>query len=103
MIKNPSDTHAIQRHFKDVNSLLMNVVDSLSRSGNPLVSTAIQDITRISQSLLLLEQSVGDQMKLKQSQLRALMSVGQVINSSLGLRRVLEGVMDFLILLVRGE
>jgi len=103
MTKNPSDSYAIQRHFKDVNSLLMNVVDSLSRSGNPLVSTVIQDITRVSQSLLLLEQSVGDQMKLKQSQLRALMSVGQVINSSLGLRRVLEEVMDSLISLMHAE
>ena len=103
MVKGPSDSFAIQRQFKDVNALLMNVVDSLSRSGNPLVSTAIQDITRISQSLLLLEQSVGDQLKLKQSQLRALMSVGQVINSSLGLRRVLEEVMDSLISLMHAE
>ena len=103
MIKSPSDSHAIQRQFKDVNTLLMNVVDSLSRSGNPLVSTVIQDITRVSQSLLLLEQSVGDQMKLKQSQLRALMSVGQVINSSMGLRRVLEEVMDSLISLMHAE
>ena len=103
MIKNPSDIHAIQRHFKDVNSLLMNVVDSLSRSGNPIVSTALQDITKVSQSLLMLEQSVGDQLKLKQSQLRALMSVGQVINSSLGLRQVLEEVMDSLISLMRAE
>ena len=103
MTKSPSDSYAIQRHFKEVNTLLMNVVDSLSRSGNPLVSTVIQDITRISQSLLLLEQSVGDQMKLKQSQLRALMSVGQVINSSMGLRRVLEEVMDSLISLIHAE
>jgi putative nucleotidyltransferase with HDIG domain len=103
MVKSPSDSYAIQRHFKDVNALLMNVVDSLSRSGNPIVSTAIQDITRVSQSLLLLEQSVSDQMKLKQSQLRALMSVGQVINSSLGLRRVLEEVMDSLISLMHAE
>jgi putative nucleotidyltransferase with HDIG domain len=103
MVKSPSDSYAIQRQFRDVNTLLMNVVDSLSRSGNPLVSTTIQDITRISQSLLLLEQSVGDQMKLKQSQLRALMSVGQVINSSLGLRRVLEEVMDSLISLMHAE
>jgi putative nucleotidyltransferase with HDIG domain len=95
--------HAIQRHFKDVNVLLMNVVDSLSRSGNPIVSTALQEITRVSQSLLMLEQSVSDQLKLKQSQLRALMSVGQVINSSLGLRRVLEEVMDSLISLMRAE
>ncbi|HJR81068.1 MAG TPA: HD domain-containing phosphohydrolase [Anaerolineales bacterium] len=103
MIKNPSDLHAVQRHFKDVNALLMNVVDGLSRSGNPIVSTAIQDITRVSQTLLMLEQSVNDQLKLKQSQLRALMSVGQVINSSLGLRRVLEEVMDSLISLMRAE
>jgi putative nucleotidyltransferase with HDIG domain len=93
----------IQRHFKDVNTMLMNVVDGLSRSGNPIVSTALQDITRISQSLLMLEQSVNDQLKLKQSQLRALMSVGQVINSSLGLRQVLEEVMDSLISLMRAE
>ena len=103
MVKSPTDSYAIQRQFRDVNTLLMNVVDSLSRSGNPLVSTAIQDITRISQSLLVLEQSVGDQLKLKQSQLRALMSVGQVINSSLVLRRVLEEVMDSLISLMHAE
>ena len=103
IIKGPTDSYAIQRHFKDVNTLLMNVVDSLSRSGNPIVSTAIQDITRVSQSLLLLEQSVGDQIKLQQSQLRALMSVGQVINSSLGLKRVLEEVMDSLISLMHAE
>lgn len=103
MIKSPSDSYALQRHFKEVNALLMNVVDSLSRSGNPIVSTAIQDITRVSQSLLMLEQSVSDQMKLKQSQLRALMSVGQVINSPMGLRRVLEEVMDSLISLMHAE
>jgi putative nucleotidyltransferase with HDIG domain len=103
MIKSPPDVQTVQRQFKGINSLLMNVVDSLSRSGNPIVSTALQDITRVSQSLLLLEQSVSDQLKLKESQLRALMSVGQVINSSLGLRRVLEEVMDSLISLMRAE
>lgn len=103
MIKTPSDAYTIQRQFKDVNMMLMNVVDSLSRSGNPIVSTAIQDITRVSQTLLMLEQNIGDQLKLKQSQLRALMSVGQVINSSLGLQRVLEEVMDSLISLMRAE
>jgi len=103
MIKSPSDTHIVQRHFKDINFLLMNVVDSLSRSGNPIMSTAIQDITRVSQSLLMLEQSVGDQLKSRQSQLVALMNVGQMINSSLGLNRVLEEVMDSLIALMRAE
>ncbi|HUE97648.1 MAG TPA: HD domain-containing phosphohydrolase [Anaerolineales bacterium] len=103
MITSLSDTHTIQRQFKGISTLLMNVVDSLSRSGNPIVSTALQDITHVSQSLLMLEQSVSDQLKLRQSQLRALMSVGQVINSSLGLRRVLEEVMDSLISLMHAE
>jgi putative nucleotidyltransferase with HDIG domain len=93
----------IQRHFKDINYLLMNVVDGLSRSGNPIVSTAIQDITRVTQSLLMLEQSVTDQLKLRQSQLGALMNVGQMVNSSLGLKRVLEEVMDSLIALMHAE
>ena len=101
--KSPTDAGAIQQQFKGINTLLMNVVDSLSRSGNPIMSTALQDITHISQSLLILEQNVSDQLKLKQSQLRALMSVGQMINSSKGLRRVLEEVMDSLISLMRAE
>ena len=103
MIKNPTDAYSIQRQIKGINTMLMNVVDSLSRSGNPIVSTALQDITHVSQSLLLLEQTISDQLKLKESQLRALMSVGQVINSSRGLRSVLEEVMDSLISLMRAE
>ena len=102
-IQSPADAQAIQQQFKGINIMLMNVVDSLSRSGNPIVSAALQDITYVSQSLLMLEQNIGDQLKLKQSQLRALMSVGQMINSSRGLRRVLEEVMDSLISLMRAE
>lgn len=103
MIKSLSDPHMVQRRFKDVNALLTNIIDNLSRSGNPILSTAIQDITRVSQSLVLLEQGVSDQLKLKQSQLGALMNVGQMINSSLGLKRVLEEVMDSLIALMHAE
>lgn len=103
ILKSPTDARVIQRNFKDVNALLMNVVDSLSRSGNPILSAVIQDVTRVSQSLLKLEQSVDDHMKLRESQLEALMGVGQVINSSLGLDRVLEEVMDALIALMRAE
>jgi putative nucleotidyltransferase with HDIG domain len=50
-----------------------------------------------------LEQSVNDYLKVRQSQLGALMGVGRVINSSLGLKRVLEEVMDTLIELMRAE
>src|SRR5687767_2713267 len=103
MIKISSDVHGIQHQFKDVNALLMNVMDSLSRSGNPIVSRAIQDMTNISQGLQKLEQDISDEITSKQHQLQALREIGSVINSSLGKKRVLEEVMDSLIRLMRAE
>jgi len=103
MIKQAVDVQSIQRQFQDVNVLLMNIIDSLSRTGNPIVSTAIQDVTRVSKTVQKLEQGINDHMQVRQSQLGALMGVGRVINSSLGLERVLEEVMDTLIALMRAE
>ncbi len=68
-----------------------------------MVSTAVQDISRITHSLNDLEQSTNDYLNVRQSQLGALMGVGRAINSSLGLNRVLEEVMDTLIELMRAE
>lgn len=103
MIKLATDIQSIQRQFQDVHTLLMNVVDGLSRAGNPIVSTAIQDVTRVSKTVQKLEQGVADHLHVRQSQLGALMGVGHAINSSLGLERVLEQVMDTLIALMRAE
>lgn len=103
MIKNPSDAETVQQHFSEVNTLLINVLDSLSPSGDLVISTVIPEIRRASQSLLMLEQIISSLLKLKQSQLGALMNVGQMINSSRGLKRVLEEVMDSLIALMRAE
>ena len=103
MFKPIIDMQSIQRQFQDVRALLMRVVGSLTKMGNPIVSTAIQDITRITQSVSALEQSVNDYLTVRQSQLGALMGVGRAINSSLGLKRVLEEVMDTLIELMRAE
>jgi len=103
MIKNPSDAETIQQHFNEINTLLTNVVEGLSRSGSLGVPTAVPELTSASQSLARLEQSISHQLELKQRQLGALMNIGQMINSSLGLRRVLEEVMDSLIALMRAE
>ncbi len=103
MIDRPSGAEAIQQQFDDLNTSLMNVVDRLSQSGSPAIRAATLDIKQISQSLLLLARQVRDQLKLKQSQLGALMYVGHAINSSLGLKRVLEEVMDSLIALTGAE
>ena len=103
MFKPSLDMQSIQRQFQDVRALLMKVVGGLTKVGNPVVATAIQDTTRVTQSVSNLEQAVNDYLKVRQSQLGALMGVGRAINSSLGLKRVLEEVMDTLIELMRAE
>src|SRR5512138_628558 len=103
MLKNPSGIETTQQQFNDIRRSLVDTVGTLSRSGTPAVSTVTQDILRISQSLLLLEKQVSEQIDLRQSRLGALMRVGHAVNSSLGLKRVLEEVMDSLIALMRAE
>lgn len=103
MFKPTIDMQSIQRQFQDVRALLMRVVGSLTKTGDPVVSVAIQDVTRTTQSVSVLEQTVNDYLKIRQSQLGALMGIGRAINSSLGLKRVLEEVMDTLIELMRAE
>jgi putative nucleotidyltransferase with HDIG domain len=53
--------------------------------------------------LKLLEQRVQTALNIHQNQLGALMSVGQAVNSSVGLKKVLEEVMDSLIRLMQAE
>jgi len=103
MFKPSIDIQSIQRQFQEARALLMRTVGNLTKTGNPLVSAAIQDISRTTQGLGTLEQSVTDYLKTRQSHLGALMGVGRTINSSLGLKRVLEEVMDTLIELMRAE
>jgi len=103
MFKSNIDMQSIQKQFQDIRARLVRVVGSLSNAGNPIISTAIQDVTRTTQSVSTLEQSVSDYLKVRQSQLGALMGVGRAINSSLSLKRVLEEVMDTLIELMRAE
>lgn len=103
MFKPVVDMQSIQRQFQDVRALLMRVVGNLTKTGDPVVSTSIQEITRVTQSVSTLEQSVNDYLKVRQSQLGALMGVGRAINSSVGLKRVLEEVMDTVIELMRAE
>jgi putative nucleotidyltransferase with HDIG domain len=103
MFKRSIDMQSIQKQFRDLRALLMSVVGTLTRMVNPVASTAVQDISRITQSLSDLEQSTGEYFNLRQSQIGALMGVGRAINSALGLNRVLEEVMDTLIELMRAE
>lgn len=103
MLKQATEIQSLQRQFQDINTILMSVVSKLTLTGNPMVSTAIQDITRVSQSIHHLELGVSDHLNSRRNQITALMEIGSVINSSLGKERVLEEVMDSLIALMHAE
>ncbi len=99
MLNPASEVQSLQKQFADINAILASVVATLTRTGNPLVATALQDLELASKGLQLLEQRVGER-----RQLEALMDVGNVINSaSLNREQVLQEVMDSLIALMRAE
>ena len=103
MFSQPTDIQSIQKHFQDVRTLLGTVTTGLVRMGSPDTVNVIRDMSKATQSLVSLEQSINDYLKARQSQLGALMGVGRMINSSLGRTRVLEEVMDKLIELTHAE
>jgi putative nucleotidyltransferase with HDIG domain len=103
MLTQSTEHLSLHKQIQEVNSLLTSVVARLTLMGNPIVSTAIQDITCVTEALERLEDGVNHQLTDRRSQLSALMSVGNMINSSLGRERVLEEVMDSLIALTHAE
>ena len=86
---------SIQTQFRDLNDLL-----SIAQT----VPVGIgETLVRVSQIVQTLEKKVNTVFELHQSQMGAFMGVGRVINSSLGLKQVLEEVMDRLVHLMQAE
>lgn len=94
---------SFQNDFMELHSVLLNVMDRLSGIANPVASAAVQDISDLINSLNLLQNKMFDYVSTSQHQLKALVGVGQVINSSLGLERVLTEVMDSVVKLMQAE
>lgn len=103
MVDTLSNIHTIQVEFHSLHTILINVMDSLSESAHPVASAAVQDLSNLTKSLQLLQSGVSEYLHTSQRQLRALVGVGHVINSSLGLEAVLNQVMDEVIDLMRAE
>jgi putative nucleotidyltransferase with HDIG domain len=97
------DPTGMQKNFQDIRALMVSVTSRIAKMGGTESVNVVKDVSRVMQSLVSLEQTVMDQLKSGESQLGALMGVGRTINSSLGLKRVLEEVMDSLIELMRAE
>lgn len=79
------------------------VMIRLAHIENPQVSSINLELTQLIRSLIKLKDSVQQQFQTHRRRIGALMSVGSAINSSLGLKRVLEEVMDSLITLMNAQ
>lgn len=97
------DTQTIQKQFADMNKTLMRVMMHLSRTNDGQTSMILRDLTQMSSSFNNLKQVMTGYLDSHKRQVKALVGVGSVINSSLGLERVLEEVMDRLIALMGAE
>jgi len=101
MLIRPDDIPSIQKHFQELRAELISLTSKVARAGAG--DTILKEISGITQKLVGLEQSVTENLKKGDSKLGALIGVGRTINSSLGLNRVLEEVLDSLISLMRAE
>jgi len=103
MIETPTEIHSLQREFRDLNSTLLAVMDSLSGIANPVASAAVQDLSNLTNSLQLLQSGVLEHLHTSRHQVQALVGVGHVINSTGGLEAVLDEVMDSVVALMQAE
>ena len=103
MVDTQTDIRSFQGEIHELRSMLLNVMDSLAGTSNPVASAAIQDIRDVTSALQNLQSRMSDSLRDSKRQLKALVGVGEVINSSKGLEAVLGEVMDSVISLMQAE
>lgn len=82
---------------------LTQVMIRLARIENPQVSSINLELTQLIRALARLKDGAQHRFQTHHRRMDALMNVGSAINSSLGLKRVLEEVMDSLITLMNAH
>ena len=82
MIEDLTEIQSLQEDFRTLNEILLKIMGDLSGIAHPLASSAVQDLSGITNKLHLLETGVSGYLYTGQMQLTALVGVGHVINSS---------------------
>lgn len=82
---------------------LTRVMVQLTRIENPQVGNINIELTHLIRSMVKMKDDVQQRFQTHSRRMEALMEVGSTINSSMGLKRVLEEVMDSLITLMSAE
>ncbi|MBN8657030.1 MAG: GAF domain-containing protein [Anaerolineae bacterium] len=94
---------SILNEIEAVQKKMMQTMVRLSSIGNPQVSSINLELTELVRSLARLKEDTQARFNFQRERMEALAGVGSVINSSLGLKRVLDEVMDTLIVLMKAE
>jgi putative nucleotidyltransferase with HDIG domain len=97
------DAQSIQTQVMDMDKMLLRVMTHVTRMAGGQTSQILRDLTQISSTINNLKHGVTGYVEAQQRQVGALVGVGSVINSSMGLKLVLEKVMDTLIALMNAE
>jgi putative nucleotidyltransferase with HDIG domain len=98
-----ADAQSIQEKLREMDKILERVMTHLSRTNYGQTSHIFRDLKQISSTVNSIEQAIIGSQEIQARQMGALVGVGSAINSSLGLKRVLELVMDSLIALMDAE
>lgn len=102
MSESSVEENAIQQ-IAAIQKDLTQVMIRLARIENPQVSSINLELTQLIRALVRLKDGVQQRFQTHHRRMDALMNVGSTINSSLGLKRVLEEVMDSLITLMNAH
>lgn len=102
MSESPVEENILQQ-IAAVQKDLTQVMIRLARIENPQVSSINLDLTQLIRTVARLKDNVNQRFQTNHRRMEALMGVGIAINSSLGLKRVLEEVMDSLIILMNAH
>jgi putative nucleotidyltransferase with HDIG domain len=102
-MKQSFDAQSIQSQLSAVDKMLMRVMAHVARANEGQTSQILRDLTQMAGTVNTLKQGLTEYLDAQQRQVGALAGVGSAINSSLGLKRVLELVMDSLIALMNAE
>ena len=94
---------SILEELDSVQKKMMQVMVRLTGIGNPQVSSLNLELTQLVRSVAQLREDTKSRFDIQGERMEALAGVGNVINSSLGLKHVLDEVMDTLIVLMKAE
>lgn len=99
----PQASKNIQSQIEEMQKSLSKALLQLARTSDGQTSLVIRDLTQLSLAFTALKDTAARHLRAQERQLGALVGVGSVINSSLGLERVLSEVMDRLVALMNAE